>query len=517
MQTSHTMGNTQLASVMGTRLVHLVLMLTLLTSALYSLPFAAAADSTSLPKLLLISFDGFGWNYFSKLPWSKLPNFQAFINKGVQVRWVENVFPTVTRPNHMSMVSGLYVESHGIVANEFYDPALKATIPDEGSLQENDSAWVDVGAEPIWITNSKAGQGRRSGTMYWPCSDAKIKNRLPEKMKRGGWNVTEEEKTPKQRIDWVFDWLTQETEPVNFAAVYFGEPDEISHKHGPDSQEVLDAIVSRDVIVGQILRKIKEKKLEEKLNVIITADHGHAPIYRQTMINIDLLIEPPWYTSYQSMRFGTPMIMLFPKGDSYEKIVTGLKDRINLHVETSSNSPDLLDLHYSLNRRIAPIVLYAEPGWVIGTNNTNFTDGNGNHGWDPRYAPLMYPFFIAMGPAFKKGVRNAEPFHIVDIYPLMCHILGLTPAPNNGSLDNTAHILSSRPSDQSHTSGYHLTGVAIGLLVLILAVVIIVVIIRYVRKNNRNVTAAYKRPYTKAGSVEDLMTDGMVVLSDEEL
>ena len=69
----------------------------------------------------------------------------------------------------------------------------------------------------------------------------------------------------------------------------------------------------------------------------------------------------------------------------------------------------------------------------------------GKHGWDPRYAPLMYPFFLAAGPAFKQGLRNAEPFHIVDIYPLMCHILGLEPAPNNGSLSKTVHILSSPP------------------------------------------------------------------------
>ena len=69
----------------------------------------------------------------------------------------------------------------------------------------------------------------------------------------------------------------------------------------------------------------------------------------------------------------------------------------------------------------------------------------GNHGWDPRYSPHMHPLFLAVGPAFKQGLRDARPFHIVDIYSLMCHILGLEPAPNNGSLSKTAHILSSPP------------------------------------------------------------------------
>ena len=71
----------------------------------------------------------------------------------------------------------------------------------------------------------------------------------------------------------------------------------------------------------------------------------------------------------------------------------------------------------------------------------------GDHGWDPRYAPQMHPFFVAAGPAFKQGLQDGEPFHIVDIYPLMCHILGLKPAPNNGSLSRTAHILSSPPAE----------------------------------------------------------------------
>ena len=52
----------------------------------------------------------------------------------------------------------------------------------------------------------------------------------------------------------------------------------------------------------------------------------------------------------------------------------------------------------------------------------------------------MSPFFIAYGPAFKKGYVSG-PFDSVDIYPLMCYILGITPAPNNGSLDNVKHML----------------------------------------------------------------------------
>ena len=282
-----------------------------------SLQLAAAADSDSAgnpPKLLLISLDSFGWDFLGKLPRSRVPNFDAFIKRGVHVRWVENVFPTVTRTNHMSLVSGLYAESHGVVHNDFYDPVLEASIPSQGRLSESDSKWVDVGAEPVWVTNSQAGEGRRSGTIYWPCADARIKGRLPDEIKRGEWTVSEDRVSPYQRIDWALDWLTGEsTQPLNFAAVYMTQPDEIAHAHGPDSQEVLDSIISRDRIVEYLMSKIKQKNLKEKLNVIITADHGMKPIYPELIINIDLFVDPSWYTAYSNLDGGTAMVNIWPK------------------------------------------------------------------------------------------------------------------------------------------------------------------------------------------------------------
>lgn len=294
--------------VMNAGCLHVVVMSLLSAMMLFSpQASAAASDGNGPPKLLLVSFDGFRWNYPSKLPASKLPNFQAFIDKGVHVRWVENVFPTITQPNHMSMVSGLYVESHGLVHNHFYDPLLNATFPPK-VLKENDSKWVDVGAEPIWVTNSKAGGERSSGSIYWPSSTAKIKGHLPDKLKLGFWDDI----TPEEKVDLAFEWLAHESDPANFVAMYFGNPDHMSHVHGPDSQEVLDIIISRDKIVGKILSKIQEKGLEDKLNVIITADHGHAPVYNQTMINLDLLVDPSLYKTYQKVQDGRAVVMLTP-------------------------------------------------------------------------------------------------------------------------------------------------------------------------------------------------------------
>lgn len=56
----------------------------------------------------------------------------------------------------------------------------------------------------------------------------------------------------------------------------------------------------------------------------------------------------------------------------------------------------------------------------------------------------MWPFFVARGPAFKQGLKEAKPFNSVDIYSLMCHVMQLEPAPHNGSLENVKHLFASQ-------------------------------------------------------------------------
>lgn len=476
----------------------------------------ASGTATKLPKLLLISLDGFGWHFLGKLPKSKTPNFQAVMERGVHVRWVENVFPTKTLPNHMSLVSGLYPESHGIVSNNFFDPLLNASMPKRTDPSYT-SEWVDLGAEPIWVTNSKAGQGRRSGSVFWPNSEVRIKGSLPDEIKKEEKGVSSEDISYNQRIDIALNWLTENPRPVNFAAVYTHGVDEVSHKFGPDSQEMLNAIVHCDKTIGHLLSKLEESELEEELNVIITADHGHSPIYPQLMVNIDTLLDPSWYFTYPDISARARlMVNLWPKKGHYEKVVNALKgDHLNLHVAIKGRSEDLVLMHYSNNRRIAPVVLYAEPGWVIGRTNATFKSGKGEHGWDPRFDPFMYPMFMAMGPAFKKGVHNAEPFRIVDIYPLMCHLLGLEPAPNNGSLSHTTHILLSSSAVSESLSASKVK-VIIGIVfIIIVTLVVILIIVRRVRKS-KNVSKAYKMVFTREGSATHLVEDGKVVISDEE-
>ena len=114
------------------------------------------------------------------------------------------------------------------------------------------------------------------------------------------------------------------------------------------------------------------------------------------------------------------------------------------------------DLYYSNNDRIQDIwlssdvgyaIVYSKEDWgktgskFVSTHfviifNSNFKSNYGllgMHGFDPHSAD-MHPIFFARGPDFANKREEQEPFTNLDLYPLCCFLLGIEPAPNNGSL-----------------------------------------------------------------------------------
>ena len=109
-----------------------IVLFTCLFSSIRSLP---TVRNTSLPLLLLISFDGFRWDYPDLYP---LPNLNSIRERGVRVKYIENTFATSTFPMHFTMVTGLNQETHGVLANKMYDPSLHQSVNLAGA---KDSRW----------------------------------------------------------------------------------------------------------------------------------------------------------------------------------------------------------------------------------------------------------------------------------------------------------------------------------------------------------------------------------------
>ncbi|XP_070556761.1 ectonucleotide pyrophosphatase/phosphodiesterase family member 5-like isoform X2 [Ptychodera flava] len=391
------------------------------------------------PLTLLISFDGFRWDYLQKV---ETPNFDVLISDGSFVPdGIVPTFITKTFPNHFTIATGLYEESHGIVANNMYDPVLNEKFH-IGGEDSTSSKWWDVGAEPIWVTNQK--HGGRTGVYYWPGSETEIMGILPNRYKKYS------DTTPfETRIDGVIDWFTDEEEPINLGLLYFNEPDHTGHTSGPESDEILDVIRMCDDTIGYLIQKLQEADLYEKINILITSDHGMTELSPDRLIQLDDYVNPDLYDLVDS----SPTAAIYPFDDRntmaiYNALLAARHPNMTVYLKDSI--PDRF--HYKHNRRIMPIIAVADEGWCIVDDKTtwlNDTEIEGGHGYDNRYKS-MHPFFIAHGPAIKRNF-TLEQFNNVDIYPLICKIMEIEAAPNNGSLAIAGTMLRSHDS-HGHSS-----------------------------------------------------------------
>ncbi|XP_014914974.1 ectonucleotide pyrophosphatase/phosphodiesterase family member 5 [Poecilia latipinna] len=388
------------------------------------------------PKLLLVSFDGFRWDYIYRVP---TPNFRSIMDEGVKVEFVENIYITKTYPNHYSMVTGLYAETHGVVANEMYDPALNLSFSMETD-SVYDSRWWEQ-AVPLWVTVQK--DGGRSGAAMWPGSDVLIHGVFPTRYLQYNASVSFE-----ARVRRIIEWFSApEGEAVDFGILYWEEPDESGHNLGPQSP-LMDAIIAGiDEKLGFLLDELKKAGLYEKVNLVVTSDHGMAQLSPEKIIELDQYVDRDLYTWVDK----SPVVGILPKKGKLDEVYAMLADaNPNMVAYRKDNIPE--HFHYQHNVRIMPILLEAKEGWTIMQNRTGLFMF-GNHGYNNTLRD-MQPVFVARGPAFRQNYIKAS-MRSVDLYPLMCHILAIQPLPNNGSLLNVQDLLSSEPTTSAPASAHY--------------------------------------------------------------
>jgi len=408
------------------RLVFLVLLL-------ISLNLQSAAQVKKIndlkPTVILISLDGFRYDYLEKY---KPPNLAKLAKNGVRAKWMIPSFPTKTFPNHYSVATGLYPENHGIIENNIFDFDTVFTLGKREEVQ-NSRWWL---GEPIWVTAEK--QGQRAGAFFFPGTEAEIAGKRPT-----FWKTYDGEIPNEERVDTILSWLDlPKAQRPTVYTLYFSDVDDAGHRHTPDSIENREAVLRVDGNLKRLIDGLKKRKIDKKVNLIITSDHGMATVKPENSIIMDDFYDEE---TIERILWTGEIVQIFPKDGYVNQINENLKSIRNARCWLKSEIP--ARLHYQKSPRIAPIICSANEGWYLTSEErleerkkrADYGKPWGAHGYDNEYQS-MQATFIAHGAAFKKG-KTVEPFENIQIYNLMCKILGLTPAQNDGDLEKVKHFL----------------------------------------------------------------------------
>lgn len=369
-------------------------------------------DQQSKPYVVLVSLDGFRADYLHRFA---TPNLDRLASRGVRAEGLIPVFPSKTFPNHYSIVTGLYADRHGIVANRFWDPERRAAYSLRDRDAVRDATWY--GGEPIWVTAER--QGMVSASFFWPGSEAAIGGVRPT-----FWKPYSDSVPNDSLVDRVLQWLqlAPERRP-HLVTAYIHDVDDAGHRVGPDDARVGDAIREADRAIGRLLDGIASLPFAARVNLIVVSDHGMAAYGPETFVALDTLID----TTAIRIADAGPNANLFVAGPPAR--ARAVRDSINSrlrHGRAYLRADVPARLHYRDNPRVGDLVIVMEEHYTVGLLAQAPRAAGGTHGWDPDLAS-MHGIFLAAGPGVRGG-QTIPAFRNVHIYPLLADLLGLAPA-----------------------------------------------------------------------------------------
>jgi predicted AlkP superfamily pyrophosphatase or phosphodiesterase len=397
-------------------------------TVILSLAFVCAVGAVQGPAgespiLILISFDGWRWDYIDRLP---APNLKAFAARGARATAMIPSFPVLTFPNHYTIVTGLYPEHHGIVGNTMRDASMPERFTQSSETAKDGRWW---GGEPVWVTAIR--RGLRAGTMFWPGTEAAIGGVRPTY-----WKPYNKKLGTLDRVSQALEWLALPAAGrPSFVSLYFEEVDTAGHDFGPDSPELALAAKHLDEALGRLVEGVHRLGLDDRTSIVIVSDHGMTPTSYDRVIYLDAMID---LSTVDIVESGSNL-QINPRDGDVEGLYRKLHGKHpQLAVYKRADVPAAL--HFSHNPRIPAIVGVPADGWSV-TSGQRLVEEElhvAAHGYTPA-TPDMGALFVAAGPPLKSGIVVA-PFENVHVYDLLCRLLKITPAPNDGRADATREI-----------------------------------------------------------------------------
>jgi len=377
---------------------------------------------------VIVSLDGNRWDYPELYG---MPFFDSLGTVGVKAA-MEPSFPASTFPNHYTMATGCVPDHNGMVHNSFRDPDDGSHYSMSDSLKRFNPKYYLK--EPIWITAQK--QGLKTGNIYWLGGDVAIQGQFPTYYRN--WNEQPHWEFGERVDEAVRLMSLPEKERPRLLMVYFDEPDHTGHVFGPNSAETAEMTHRMDSLMHAFYLRLKALPHGKRINFILAGDHGMTEISPERFVPWADALDQAWI---EDIAGATPT-SIFCKEGYADTVYNALSQIPHLNVYRHGEMPD--SLNYGTSDRLGDIIVNPDLGWQF---NFAPSRNKGSHGYAPQEADMLV-CFRAVGPDFKKGYEavpyeegRQAAFKNIDLYPLLCRLLGIQPAPVDGDLERIEQIL----------------------------------------------------------------------------
>lgn len=409
----------------------LFLLFVLLTSSACQRSLSSSAKPADQPQyLILISMDGFRWDYLDRF---QPPHLSRFVKEGVRAESMISCFPSKTFTNHYSIATGMYPDHHGLVDNNFFD-AGKNTVYGMGRRElVQDGSWY--GGTPIWVW--AAQKGLKTASFFFVGSEADIQGVHPHYYFNYDGSIPND-----KRVQQALDWLRlPEAERPRLITLYFSDMDDQGHRSGPNADEKLrEKLMALDTVLGQLFDGLDAIQLP--VNVIFVSDHGMAEVPVKNLLPIESIENEDQYMTVNS---GALVHLYLRDTATAEAVYQNLKAAEKYYKIYRTAETPYFETPPT-NARWGHFIVVPDSGYYfVNARSMGFRQKSGDvvvgeHGFDPERRE-MHGIFFASGPVIRQG-KMVPSFKNIHVYPLMCRILGIgIPAGIDGKAEVLAPVL----------------------------------------------------------------------------
>lgn len=423
-------------------------------ASLLMIGFAAAAQQSA--HVVLITIDGFRPDFYTDPSWGMV-NLRMMKEKGAYADGVNSVFPSVTYPNHTSLITGVTPAKHGVYYNAPFEPhgasgywyfsydsikspTLYDAVHKAGKTSANVIWPVTVGAPidynvpDVWPVGKDKDRRQATADNCHPATLwQELQTNATGKLGPSDFSMEDGELIMDENIARMSAYMITTYKPA-LTTLHLACTDHYEHEQGRDGLLVRKAVAGADRAIGTILEALKRAGINDSTTIIVTGDHGFVNIDKAFSPNV-LLIKNGLLTDIKSGNWkaqfhssaGSAFLHLKDANDkqTLAKVVALLKalpaDQQKLFRIIDRKQLDAVgaDPH-------AALALAAQNGVTMsGSREGELVKPakGGTHGHFPDFKEIQTGF-VAYGAGISAGGHVKE-MSVTDVAPLIARLLGL--------------------------------------------------------------------------------------------